>query len=607
MRLKSLLLLSVLVTVAILPARAVPPAAPTAVRAYAPNQNRVHVSWVDNATDETGYKVERRVDSGAWENLTLTPLPADFEVFRWTAVSSAEQTYKFRITAVKGAEESTATESQALVKPSGALDLFNDITRTEPGSLTEPFEIPEGSSARAGSSVSLQIRAYSGTPTSYEASDLAPGLSLSESTGLITGTVAEPGVYRMFIGVVFNTSKRFEQVRFLRVLPGVSTPVVNTPLVLPKQDLGVAGFIDISTLFKDPKREKGAWFFLAGESFIVALHDTATPKTVRNFLGYVARRDYDSSYIHRNIGGFIFQGGGYTPATTGAAPTAWKEVTARHPVQNEPGISNTPYTIAFAKRKQLLSGEPGTPRDSATAEWFFNVGALNPGNLDFQNGGFTAFGEVVGTGGRGLVNGVNNLATKNYNAVITGPAGDAFSDVPVLETKAPTPPGPNTLLRIDSITPCPPLAIDIAETTNPNVLTALVEGMLLYIESKGVVGTSNLTLRATNLDGNTVDFVLPITIEDFTGPGVSLTKLRGSRPVGSLIVKGRASDDVELGRWRYRVNRGKWVNGGVLSGKSAVITKKMRGFRRGKNVIEIEVFDKKGNTSGILKQTFTLG
>jgi hypothetical protein len=144
MRLKSLLLFSVVAAVTILPARAVPPAAPTAVRAYAPNQNRVHVSWVDNATDETGYKVERRVDSGAWENLTPTLLPADFEVFRWTAVSSAEQTYKFRITAVKGAEESTETESQALVKPSGALDLFNDITRTEPGSQTgEPFEIPE--------------------------------------------------------------------------------------------------------------------------------------------------------------------------------------------------------------------------------------------------------------------------------------------------------------------------------------------------------------------------------------------------------------------------------------------------------------------------------
>ncbi len=602
------ILFLVIVAVAKLPALALPPAAATGVRAYAPNQNRVHVFWTDNASDETGYKVERQVDGGAWEDLTPTPLPADFEVFREVAVSSAEQTYKFRVTALKGAEESTVTESQALVKPSGPLNLFQDPSRSDL-STGLPLEIPEGSSARAGSAVSLPIQAFGGTPTSYEASNLAPGLSLSESTGLITGSVAEPGVYRMLLGVVFDTNKRFEQVRFLRVLPEASTPVVHTPLVLPKQNPGVSGFIDISTLFRDPERGKGAWFYLAGESIIIALHDTATPKTVNNFLSYVERKDYDSSYIHRSIPGFIFQGGGYTPATVGAVPTAWREVTARDPVQNEPGISNTPYTIAFAKRATLSSGERGTPRDSATSEWFFNVGSANPLNLDFQNGGFTAFGEVVGTVGQGLVNGINSLVTKDYNAVIIGPPSGAFSQVPVLESaaNAPNTPGPNTLLRIDSITPCPPLAIDIAESTNPGVLTASVEGMLLYIESKGATGTSNVTLRATNLDGNTVTYVLPITIEDVTGPGVGLTKIRGTRPLGSLLVKGRASDNVELGRWRYRVNRGSWVNGGMLSGKSAAITEKMSGFRSGKNIIEIEVFDKKGNSSGILKQTFTLG
>ena len=151
------------------------------------------------------------------------------------------------------------------------------------------------------------------------------------------------------------------------------------------------------------------------------------------------------------------------------------------------------------------------------------------------------------------------------------------------------------------------MAISLVSNSNPSVLNASISGMALYLKSLGPVGTANLTLRATNLDGNTVDFVMPITIDDVAGPGVSLTKIRGARPLGSLIVKGRATDTIELGRWRYRVNRGSWVNGGVLSGKSAVITEKMSGFRSGKNVIEIEVFDKKGNTSGILKQTFTLG
>jgi hypothetical protein len=252
----------------------------------------------------------------------------------------------------------------------------------------------------------------------------------------------------------------------------------------------------------------------------------------------------------------------------------------------------------------------GNNPDSATNEWFLSLGLNgnnNPAILDRQNGGFTAFGRVVGTAGQGVVDSFNNLQRANYGPLITGVSNMSLSEVPVNDLIAPTTPGANSLVYVYSISECPPVAISLVSNSNPSVLNASVSGMALYLKSLGPVGTANLTLRATNLDGNTVDFVMPITIDDVAGPGVSLTKIRGTRPLGSLIVKGRATDTIELGRWRYRVNRGNWVNGGVLSGKSAVITEKMSGFRSGKNVIEIEVFDKKGNTSGILKQTFTLG
>ncbi len=56
---------------------------------------------------------------------------------------------------------------------------------------------------------------------------------------------------------------------------------------------------------------------------------------------------------------------------------------------NEPVYSSKRGTIAMAK----LNDQP----NSATSEWFINV-ADNSQKLDTQNGGFTAFGEVMGNG-----------------------------------------------------------------------------------------------------------------------------------------------------------------------------------------------------------------
>ena len=603
MRLKSLLLLSVLATVAILPARAVPPIAATQVKAYAPSQSRVHLARIDNATDETAYYIDRwNPTTMAWAG--VGEVPANAEVFRFAAPSTAGQEVKYRVAPFKTGEvEANLNWVEATVtKPEGTLDLY---LNPNGGS---PVEVPEGWEARVGVPFTQQIEVYNGTPESFTATGLntipsSTTVALNPATGVISGNVSSPGVYRIYIGITFGGGKTFEQIRFLRVLPAASTPVVAAPsFSLPTQDIGVEGFLDIRQLFSDPARPKGAWFDTSQGSFIVALFDSATPKTVANFLGYANRGDYNVTYVHRVAANFVVQGGGAGPASATATPTQWRAVPKQAAVANEPGISNTRGTIAMAK----LGNNP----DSATNEWFLSLGLNgnnNPAILDRQNGGFTAFGRVVGTAGQGVVDSFNNLQRANYGPLITGVSNMSLSEVPVNDLVAPTTPGANSLVYVYSISECPPVAISLVSNSNPSVLNASVSGMALYLKSLGPVGTANLTLRATNLDGNTVDFVMPITIDDVAGPGVSLTKIRGTRPLGSLIVKGRATDTIELGRWRYRVNRGNWVNGGVLSGKSAVITEKMSGFRSGKNVIEIEVFDKKGNTSGILKQTFTLG
>ena len=122
--------------------------------------------------------------------------------------------------------------------------------------------------------------------------------------------------------------------------------------------------------------------------FSVGLYNDITWRTVANFLGYLERGDYNQTYIHRTAnttgGSFqIVQGGGFrfTPFVGSI------EVPDQDPVLNEPVFSNVRGTIAMAK----LSGLP----NSATNQWYVNL-TDNSESLDFQNEGFTVFGEVLG-------------------------------------------------------------------------------------------------------------------------------------------------------------------------------------------------------------------
>jgi peptidyl-prolyl cis-trans isomerase A (cyclophilin A) len=142
----------------------------------------------------------------------------------------------------------------------------------------------------------------------------------------------------------------------------------------------------------------------------VRLYNTATPLTTANFLNYATGGDWVDTFIHRSVPGFVVQGGGFKFPSDAIG---LQNVAQDPAVLNEPGISNLRGTIAMAK----LGGDP----NSATNQWFFNL-ANNAANLDAQNGGFTAFGRVVGTG-MTVVDAIAALPRVN--------AGGAFDTLPV--------------------------------------------------------------------------------------------------------------------------------------------------------------------------------
>ncbi len=195
----------------------------------------------------------------------------------------------------------------------------------------------------------------------------------------------------------------------------------------------VLGFANVSSAVP-PTTDTFVRFNTTLGSFDVELYDSATPITVTNFLTYVNANtnNYNNSFFHRLVQGFVLQGGGFNYDGTNVNPIA-----TNAPIVNEFSVtrSNLIGTIAMAK----TAAGP----DSATNQFFFNL-ADNSANLDNQNGGFTVFGKVVGSG----MTVVNKLAGVSPNMANVGfaPApgfASPFDQIPLINYPANSPaPGP---------------------------------------------------------------------------------------------------------------------------------------------------------------------
>jgi peptidyl-prolyl cis-trans isomerase A (cyclophilin A) len=147
---------------------------------------------------------------------------------------------------------------------------------------------------------------------------------------------------------------------------------------------------------------------ISDQAIEVNLFDTTTPATVANFLTYVNDGAYTNSIIHRAPADFVIQGGGFT--FNGNWPL--EALATNATVINEPVYSNVAGTIAMAKQ--------ANDKNSATNQWFFNL-TDNSTNLDRQNGGFTAFGQVIN--GIEVLQQINTAKRCDYNS---------FTDIPMV-------------------------------------------------------------------------------------------------------------------------------------------------------------------------------
>lgn len=286
-------------------------------------------------------------------------------------------------------------------------------------------------------------------------------------------------------------------------------PVVSTPLPVVAAVSGTTvGAINLNTYFTDPdvagtavrlsmvySTGTNAAVIVTGTHTIdIALYDTAAPITVANFLTYVTSKDYDGSFLHRSVPGFIIQGGGFNVVYTSTSASI-STVTQRAAITNEysPTRSNIAGTVAMAK----LGSDP----NSATNQWFINL-ADNSSNLDNQNGGFTVFGRVVGNG-MTVAHQIEALPVFDLSAYL---GNGAFNNFPLggrAATDVSSSVTLNQLVWVNTARVIPALTYS-ATSSNTSVVTPAVSGSGTLSLLTNRVGSALVTVTATDLDGASV-------------------------------------------------------------------------------------------------------
>lgn len=162
----------------------------------------------------------------------------------------------------------------------------------------------------------------------------------------------------------------------------------------------------------------------------VELYDSEKPVTVQNFKRYVESGRYQDSFAHRLVPGFVIQGGGFTVTNRGTTNWAIAAVPTFPPITNEFGIgprySNVFGTIAMAK----VAGDT----NSASSQWFINLGQNTNLDANDTNNLFVVFGHVIS--GTNVLNIFKNFQyltnIDQTNIVLHQQFFPPFDDLPLL-------------------------------------------------------------------------------------------------------------------------------------------------------------------------------
>lgn len=466
------------------------PSAPINLQAVIGSANganwNVELSWLDSATNETGFAFYKKSGNGY----------IDLGVLNQPDITSAR---------INGGVARGETAVFAILSyyydPTTALYYYLDVVDF-PAVRGPDVLLQTAGSGMINESLSRQIEVSNPQNVAqFSASGLPSWLNLNANTGVLSGTPAQPGIVTINLSVTYTDGWVLNGSYTLRIRPRSGAPVVASAVPDWTAITGATRNTSLKEVFTDAEADSAVRVNTSLGAFDLILFNSATPGTVTNFMNYVNSGKYNDMAFHRSIPGFVLQSGGFRGT---GQNTQFNSVLPSPPILNEPGLSNIRGTVAMAK----VGGNP----DSATSQFFVNTGN-NASNLDYQNGGFTVFGRVAGSG-MSIVDAINNLPRATYSLNVDGSTlPTSFTDFPMNAATAPSVMDQSKLATILSVVSIPTMSYSISGNTDPSVASAgIVDGELRLQGLKA--GQTTITLTATDLDQLSISQTISVKIND---------------------------------------------------------------------------------------------
>jgi cyclophilin family peptidyl-prolyl cis-trans isomerase len=451
---------------------------PTNLAASVLSDSSVKLTWTDNSSREYAYVAQyRKLGETAYTTASGTASSNATEFTVSGLVSNTD--YEFRIGATDFATPSYSTKVAAKTKQ-GLIGNFSPFIKQN-----QPFLYQ----LQFSDVVNL---------TSVTVTGLPSGLTFDSVARVIKGKVTTTGTWTVTITSNYSDGSVSTRTLTLRILSGV--PIASSGFSSVSVATSATKNVALTGKFTDPDTPDAVRVATTKGNIDIILYPDSTPKTVANFLAYVEDELYDDSFFHRAPQDFVVQGGGFRHTTA----AGFERIPTFPAVVNEPGLSNTRGTVAMAK----LGGDP----NSATNQFFVNLGDNSGGlpALDTQNGGFTVFGRVS-TPSLTVVDAINALPKNDYDITI-GTDTNLFEDVPVNAESAPVSLDPAQLVKVTSVTYPPLLAYEVT-SANTAIATAALNPAGTEVVVTGVaVGSTNITVKVTDLDGQTTSQTFSVTV-----------------------------------------------------------------------------------------------